>query len=55
MTVTPDRATRRDPDGIHVGEWIIQPGQESLDLDAREAGMLLPFSGQEIDHAREGH
>jgi hypothetical protein len=55
MVVTVDRAAGSDSDGIHVGEWIIQPGQESLYLNAREAGMLLPITGHKIDHARERH
>jgi hypothetical protein len=55
MSVTLNPAARRNPDGIHIGERIIQPGQESLYLDAREASMLLPYSGQEINHARESH
>jgi hypothetical protein len=55
MSMTTDRSARPDPDGIHIGEWVIQPGQESLHLDAREAGMFLPLAAQEIDHARESH
>jgi hypothetical protein len=55
MSVTPDPAARRDPDGIHIGEWVIQLGQEFLHPDVREANVFLPFASQEIDHARENH
>jgi hypothetical protein len=53
MTVTTNPDAGWNPDRIHIGEWVIQPGQEFLHLDAREAGMLFPFSSSKIGNTRQ--